>query len=131
MTVSLRTAEWILVTSYDSYGQAQSSVERLVSVSDTSIGFWLPDDTGARDRFVTDGVVSVRECDKRGRPVETEPVLEGRVRVLSEGSLFDEVRKAIHEKYALEAGCAGLVDKTKELFRSKTPECVVLINVIG
>ena len=44
MTVSLRTAEWILVTSYDSYGQAQSSVERLVSVSDTSIGFWLPDD---------------------------------------------------------------------------------------
>lgn len=129
--MSLRTADHIIVTSYDAEGRSQTSVERLVPVSDTSIGFWLADAKGAHDRFPDDCVVSVRVCNQRGRAVDTEPVLEGRARIVDEGPQFDEVKAAIHEKYRIGAGLAGVVDRTKELFGGRTPECVVLVNVIG
>lgn len=42
--MSLRTAEQMLVTSYDSEGQRETSLHQLVPVGDGEVGFWVDND---------------------------------------------------------------------------------------
>lgn len=129
--MSLRTAEHMLVTSYDDEGRAQTSLEQLVAVDDGQVGYWLANDQGVRDRFPDDCVVSVRAATSRGKPVIEEPVIEGRASVLADGPDFDRVKAGIREKYPSRSWVSTVMDRTREIFGGRTPECVVLIHLLG
>lgn len=129
--MSVRTAEHILVTSYDPEGRGETSLEQLVPVADGQIGFWLANDQGVRERFPDDCVVSVRAATRRGHPIDEEPVLEGRAFVLADGPVFDQVKRDIAEKYRAQSWASSVADRAKELFGGRTPECVVLIKLLG
>ncbi|AXE39433.1 hypothetical protein [Acidipropionibacterium virtanenii] len=129
--MSLRTAEHMLVTSYDDEGRARTSLEQLVPVADGQVGYWLADDRGVRERFPDDCVVSVRAATSRGKPVIEEPVVEGRASVLSEGPVYEQIKAAVGDKYPSRSWLSSAVDKTKEIFGGRTPECAVLIHLLG
>lgn len=128
--MSLRTADHILVTSYDGEGRGQTSLEQVVSVQDGQVGFWLANDQGVRERFPDGCVVSVRAATGRGRPIVEEPVQEGRAQVVAGGEAFDSVKAAIAAKYPI--GWIGSVaGRAKEVLGGRTPECVVLLTLLG
>lgn len=129
--MSLRTAGHMLVTSYDDEGRAQTSLEQLAMVADGQVGYWVADDRGLSERFPDDCVVSVRAATSRGKPVIEEPVIEGRAWVLRQGPDFDRVKAAIRDKYPSRSRFGAVVDRTREIFGGRTPECVVLIRLLG
>lgn len=129
--MSLRTAERILVSSYDSEGRSTTSTEQVVLVGDGEIGFWLANDLGVRERFPDNCVVSVHAATSRGRAIDSEPVLEGRAVVLADGPVFDQVKAQIVEKYRAQSWATAVAGRTRELFGGKTPECVVVIRLLG
>lgn len=128
--MSLRTAEQMLVTSYDAEGQRETSAHQFVPVGDGEVGFLVANDLGIRDRFPENSVVSVRAADRKGRPITDEPVMEGRAFVVSEGPVFEQVKKDIAEKYP-EPWTATVSNTAKKLFGGRTPECVVMLRLIG
>lgn len=128
--MSLRTAEQMLVTSYDSEGQRETSLHQLVPVGDGEVGFWVDNDQGIRDRFPENSVVSVRAATRRGHPITDEPVMEGRAFVVSDGPVFEHVKKDIAEKYP-ESWTSTVSSTAKKLFAGRTPECVVIVRLIG
>lgn len=128
--MSLRTAEHVLITSYDSEGRGRTSLEQIVPVEDGRVGFWLPNDEGVRERFPDGCVVSVRAATNRGRPLVEEPVQEGRAQVIAEGEVFDRVKAAIAAKYP-QPWLGSVMGRAKEALGGRTPECVVLIALLG
>lgn len=128
---SLADAEHILVTSYPPHADPVTSVERVAALADQRLACWLPDGAGAAERFGVGPVVSVRPCSRGGEPTLEEPVREGRATVVTDGPLFDEAKVAIKEKYGLAATVAAVVDRARELFGERTPEAVVLIDIVG
>lgn len=128
--MSLRTAEHVLVTSYDGEGRGRTSLEQIVPVEDGQVGYWLADDAGVRERFPDGCVVSVRAATNRGKPLVEEPVQEGRAQVIAEGEVFERVRAEIAEKYPT-PWLGSVVGRAKEAFGGRTPQCVVLITLLG
>ena len=128
---ALADADHILVTAYDAHGEETMSVERVVELSDHRVAYWLADGTGAAERFAAAPVVSVRSCSRTGRPKISEPVLEGRASVVTEGRVFEEAKAAIKEKYGFGAGLAEVADRARELVGQETPEAVVVIDIVG
>jgi hypothetical protein len=128
--MSLRTAEQMLVTSYDAEGERETSLHQLVPAGDGEVAFWVANDQGVRERFPENSVVSVRPATRRGRPVTDEPVMEGRAFVLAEGPVFEQVKKDIAEKYP-ESWTSTVSNTARKLFAGRTPECVVIIKLIG
>ncbi|MEA5153327.1 hypothetical protein [Raineyella sp.] len=128
---SLADVEHILVTSYPPHADPVTSIERVAALADHRLAYWLPDSTGAAERFDAGPVVSVRPCSRSGKPKLEEPVREGRASVVTEGAVFDEAKTAIKEKYGLAATVAAAVDRARELFGERTPEAVVLLDIIG
>ncbi len=129
--MTIRDASRIQVTTFGSDDPAQVTVEWVVSVSDTRIGFWTPNTTTWTTRLAASPVVTVRQCNAFGKVDREEPLFEGRAEVVTEGELFTEVRQDTRGKYALGAAVAGLIDKVSELGGEKTPEGVVIINIVG
>lgn len=127
----LGEARRIQVTTFAADGTPQASVEWVVSVSDTRIGFWTPDVTGFEVRIANSPVVSVHQCDRFGHIDRSQPLFEGRAQIVTEGEIHDEVKKRTKDKYAVGAFVANVVDKVKELSGDKTPEGVVVINIVG
>ncbi|SDB80376.1 hypothetical protein GA0111570_102166 [Raineyella antarctica] len=127
----LADADHVLVTAYDTEGGETSSVERVVELADHRVAYWLPDGTGAAERFAAAPVVSVRACSRTGRAKVTDPLLEGRASVVADGPLFDEAKAAIKEKYGLGAGLSAVMDRARELVGEETPEAVVVIDIVA
>ena len=127
----LADADHILVTAYDPEGGETSSVERVVELADHRVAYWLADGTGAAERFGAAPVVSVRSCSRTGRPKVSDPLLEGRASVVTEGPVFDETKAAIKEKYGIGASLTAVFDRARELVGEDTPEAVVVINIVG
>ncbi|WP_027587588.1 hypothetical protein [Acidipropionibacterium thoenii] len=128
--MSLRAAERMLITSYDSDGERHTTVEEVVAAGDTQVGFWLANDQGVRDRFPDNAVVSVRAATRRGQAVTEEPMLEGRAFVISEGPVFEQVRKEIFAKYKT-SWTSAVSTGLRNLFAGSTPQCVVLVKLLG
>lgn len=132
MTASpIGDATRIQVTSFGADGATEQSVEWVVAVSDTRIGFWTPDTTTWQARTAVSKVVSVHQCDSFGKVDREQPLFEGRIDILTDGPIHDEVKKRTKGKYAVGAFVAGVVDRVKELAGDKTPEGVILINIVG
>lgn len=129
--MGIAQARHMVLSNWDAEGAKVSTVERVAGVSDTRVGFWVTDVEAWRQRFAHSDVVTLQEAGRGGKPDIDEPLLEGRVLVLTEGPLFDEVRETIHAEHKLSAGFDDLKDKLGELFGKKTVEGVVLINVVG
>lgn len=128
--MSIHTADQAQIVSYDAEGNRTTSVEQIISASEDSIAFWMPNDAGADVRFQENSVVSVRECGSNGKPLPTAPVLEGRSRIAPEGSPeFNALKQIIGEHHNI--GWQSFKDKVSEVFGQKTPECVVIIEIIG
>ncbi len=128
---SIAEAEHILVTSYPPHADPVTSVERVAALADYRLAYWLPDGAGAAERFGAGPVVSVRPCARSGKPHLEEPVREGRAQVFTEGTVFDEAKAAIKAKYGVAATLAGAVDRAQELFGGRTPEAVVVIDIVS
>ncbi len=126
--MSLQDAEHILVTTFN---PDVKSVERVGQLADGRIGFWSPDATEMAERFAESQTVIVRICDRGGKPDLEQPLYEGRAQYLASGSVFDEIRGLIHEKYGLGLKVENVMDRAKELFGKKTPEGAVVIDIIG
>ncbi|WOQ16985.1 hypothetical protein [Raineyella sp. W15-4] len=124
-------AEHILVTSYPPHADPVATVERVAALADLRLVYWLPDGTGVAERFAAGPVVSIRPCSRSGKPKLEEPVREGRASVVTEGPVFDEAKAAIKGKYGLAATVAGAVDRARELLGERTPEAVVVIDVVS
>lgn len=129
--MSIGDEKHILLTTFSDGQTTRESVERIVSVSDSRLGFWVPDASVLEHRFDASDTVTVQACARGGKPDRTQPVLEGRAEVVTEGPLFDEVKHAVADKYGFEVTVESTVDKVKEVFGHKTPEAVVLIDVVG
>lgn len=128
----LADSDHILVTSYRTDGTSIDSVEQVVGLDDARIGFWVTDAAQVQQRFSSSPVVSVRVCNGRGKPDLDEPVFEGRAEVITMGTVFDEVKLKIEDKYDLKVGINSFLDRAKEMFtRKETPEAVVVINVMA
>ncbi|WP_425307973.1 hypothetical protein AADG42_04195 [Ammonicoccus fulvus] len=126
--MSLLDAEHIMVTTFN---PDVKSVERVGQLADGRIGFWSPDATEMAERFSEPQTVIVRICDRGGKPNLEQPLYEGRAQYLASGSVFDEIRGVIHEKYGLGLKVENAMDRAKELFGKKTPEGAVVIDIIG
>ncbi|QGF23395.1 hypothetical protein [Raineyella fluvialis] len=124
-------AAHILVTSYPPEDEPVSSVERVVQLADLRLAYWLPNAIEARERFAGGPVVSVRPCSRGGKPELAAPLLEGRVEVVTEGPLFDETKAAIKAKYGLGVAMAEAVDRARRLFGDRTPEAVVVVDIVA
>lgn len=124
-------ADYIQVTSYPPHADPVISVERVAALSDLRLAYWLPDGAGVAERFAAGPVVSVRPCSRAGKPKLEEPVLEGRASVVTEGPVFDEAKAAIRSKYGLVVAVVGAVDRARELLGERTPEAVVVIDVVS
>lgn len=131
LVTPLGEAKRIHVTSFGAEGSIDESSEWVVGVSDTRVGFWTPDVTEWQTRIAHSPVVSLQQCDGRGKPDREQPLFEGRVEILTEGDLCAEVTKRTKEKYGFGTFVAGVVDRVKEIGGDKTPEGVVLVNIVG
>lgn len=129
--MGIAQAGHMVLSNWDAEGKKVATTERVAAVSDTRVGFWVTDIEAWRQRFAHSDVVTLQEAGRGGKPNIAEPLLEGRVLVLAEGPLFDEVRETIHAEHKLGAGLESAIDKVGELFGKKTTEGVVLINVVG
>lgn len=126
--MSLQDAENILVTTFN---PDLKSVERVAMLADGRIGFWSPDATTLAERFAQPQTVIVRICERNGKHDLEQPLYEGRAEYLASGSVFDEIRGLIHEKYGLGLKVENAMDRAKEIFGKKTPEGAVVIDIIG
>lgn len=126
--MGLQDAEHILVTSFN---PDLKSVERVARLADGRIGFWSPDADDLATRFATPQTVIVRICDRGGRVDLEQPLFEGQAEYVASGSVFDEIKSKISEKYGLGLKLENVMDKAREMFGKKTPEGAVVINIIG
>ncbi len=121
----------ILVTTFNAEGVTEASVEWVVGLPDDRIGFWTPDITGWQTRLAVSPVVTIQACNSRGRVIRAEPLLEGRAELEYAGLVFEQLKKATHDKYGIKASWAGLVDRAKEISGPDTPEGGVVFNIVG
>lgn len=126
--MSLQDTDHILVTTFN---PDVKSVERVVQLTDGRIGFWTPDASDTANRFAQSQTVIVRICDRGGKPDLEQPLYEGRAEYLASGSVFDEIKTLIHQKYGLGLKVESVMDRARELFGSKTPEGAVVIDIVG
>jgi hypothetical protein len=129
--VALTDHSHILVTTFGPDGVAESSVEWIVGLPDDRVGFWTPDVTGWQERLAVSPVVTIQACSSRGKVIRGEPLFEGRAELEFAGVVFDQLRKATHDKYGIRASLAGLVDKARELAGPDTPEGGVVFTIVG
>lgn len=126
--MGLDNAERILLTTFN---PDDKSVERVVRLADGRIGVWTPDGTGLAKRLPAAGTVIIRVCDRGGKVDLEQPLFEGRAEYLASGSVFDEIKTRMVDKYGRQVTVANVIDRAKELFGGKTPEGAVVIDIIG
>lgn len=126
--MALRDADHVLVTTFN---PDVKSVERVVQLPDGRIGFWTADAGEMAPRFAVPQTVIVRICDRGGKVDLEQPLFEGTAAFRAEGPDFETVKSAVAEKQGLAAKLESTLDRARELFGAKTPEGVVVIDIIG
>ena len=126
--MGLSEAEHVVVTTFN---PDRKSVERIVQLSDGRIGFWTADAGTMAERFTGEQTVIVRICDRGGNVDFEQPLFEGRAEFVATGVDFDAVKTAVAAKHGRAMKVESTVDRAKELFGAKTPEGVVVIDIVG
>lgn len=126
--MGLGEADHVLVTTFN---PDLKSVERIAQLPDGRIGFWTPNTAEMASRFAEPQTVIVRICDRGGKVDLEQPLYEGRAVFVAEGPDFDAVKSAVAERHGLAVRLSSTMDRAKELFGAKTPEGVVLIDIVG
>lgn len=127
--MALKDAAHILLTSYKP--ERTATVERIVEADDQRVGFWTPNGEELSARFQQPQTVTVQVCDRGGKPDAMEPLLEGTAEVVTSGELFDQIKQRTQDKYGFGLSLEEFGDKVAEVFGKKTPEAVLVINIVG
>lgn len=129
--MNLGEADRLVVTTFDAAGQGTSSAEFVVALDEDTVGVWTPHSTPWVERLRLSPVVSVQAASGAGRALRTEPVLEGRARLVTEGADVQAAEKLTREKYGLAAGIVRAVDWAWEVGGQHSPDGVVIIHIVG
>lgn len=129
--MSLGDAERICVTTFDASGQSVTSSEFVVPLGEDTVAVWTPHSTPWAERLKLSPIVSVQAASGNGRALRTEPVLEGRAEVRTEGSELDTAAQLTRDKYGLAAGVVRAVDWAWEVGGQRSPDGVVVIHIVG
>lgn len=129
--MNLGDADRVVVTTFDASGTPTRSSDFVVPLADDRIAVWTPYPTRWQERLALSEVVSVQAASSLGRPLRSEPVLEGRAEILTSGPDFEAGEHLTREKYGLAVTMADAVDWAWELGGTRTPHAVVVIHVVG
>lgn len=121
----------MVVTTFAEGGLRTVTDEFVVPLGDDRVAVWTHDADRWRERLARSAVVSVQAADAHGRPVRTQPVLEGRAELVTEGDRLDVVRELTERKYGAAAALARAVDWAWELGARRSPSGAVVIDVVG
>ena len=127
----LADAQRIQLTTFDATGTPTVSHEWVVDLGADRVGFWTPHATPWQLRLSLTPVVSVQAADGRGRPLREQPVFEGRAELVLDGPELDAARARTKAKYGVGTKLAEAVDKAWELGGTVSPECAVIVHVVG
>lgn len=129
--MNLGDADRVVITTFDASGTPTRSSEFVVGLGEDRVGLWTPHAVGWDERLKLSPVVSVQAASASGKALRTEPVLEGRAELVSEGTDFEAGQKLTHDKYGFAAGLATFVDRAWELGGARTPSGVVVVHIVG
>ncbi len=129
--MNLGDADRVVLTTFDAAGTPSRSSEFVVSLGEDRIGCWTPHASPWVERLTLSPIVSVQAADRAGRALRSEPVLEGRAELLTEGPDLDQAHQLCKDKYGFAATLADVVDKAWEIGGTRTPHGVVVVHIVG
>lgn len=129
--MSLSKPARVQITTFADGGGRTSSHEFAVPLDDNTIAIWTNDAPAWAQRLAGSAVVSVQVADRGGRPLVSEPVLEGRAEVLIEGPDVDRARTLTEAVNGVAAQLSRAADWARELRSEKTPAGAVIVHIVG
>ena len=127
--MTIADAAYVSFTTYRRNGDAVPTAVWVAPMDGGRAGFTTAADSGKVKRLRKNPAVTVQVCDVRGRVATGAEEVAGTAEVVIGGVGFEEVRKAMSEKYGVKFTAVHLGGKIKKLVGLGEPaNCAIVIT---